>query len=114
MPTTDSVKRYREKLGHDVFVSMNRSYTQKKRQDPEYYEKEKEKNRLRNAEKRRLEKIKKQNDINTDVNNQDDIHLISSLLNLNINLTKKKSRGRPKMTDEQKEEARLNRLISKI
>jgi hypothetical protein len=114
--TSEKVKQYREKLGQ-AFIEMNRSYTQKKRQDPEYYEKEKEKNRIRNAEKRRLEKLKKQqeqidNDIINNLNNFK-ITYNDKVINNLINNPMKKQRGRPKMTDEQKAEAKRKRDANK-
>ena len=114
--TSEKVKQYRERLGQ-AFIEMNRGYTQKKRQDPEYYEKEKEKNRIRNAEKRRLEKLKK-------LQEQDDMNIINNFNNFKIshndkvinnliNNPMKKQRGRPKMSDEQKAEAKKKRDANK-
>jgi len=102
--TSEKVKQYREKLGQ-TFIEMNRSYTQKKRQDPEYYEKEKEKNRIRNAEKRRLEKLKKQQ--------EQQEHIDNKIINNLVNIPMKKQRGRPRMSDEQKAEAKQKRDANK-
>ena len=111
--TSETVKRYREKLGQ-VFVDMNRSYTQKKRQDPEYYEKEKEKNRIRIAEKRRLDKLKKQQEqIDNDNMNNFKISFNDKFINLMISNPEKKQKGRRKMTDEQKAEAKKKRDANK-
>jgi serine phosphatase RsbU (regulator of sigma subunit) len=107
--TSEKVKQYREKLGQ-TFIEMNRSYTQKKRQDPEYYEKEKEKNRIRNAEKRRLEKLKKQQE---HIDNNFKISYNDKVINNLVNIPMKKQRGRPRMSDEQKAEAKQKRDANK-
>ena len=107
-----AVKKYREKLGLDKVREMTREYTNKKREDPEYKEQEKEKNKLRTQQKREEIKIEILNDkIET-------IAIVNRLIDEVFNntlteLPEKRGRGRPKMTEQQKTDAKKKRDASK-
>lgn len=107
-----AVKKYRESLGIDKVREITRGYTKNKRDDPEYKQKELEKNKLRAQEKREQIKIEKLND-KIDaiaISNK----LIDELVYNTINeLPEKRGRGRPRMTEEQKAEAKKKRDAAK-
>lgn len=96
-----AVMKYREKLGIDKVREMTKEYTKKVRDNPEYKQKEIEKNRLRARDKSNQLKIEKLNSILDAITLSDDI--INSIYQETIDeLPEKRGRGRPKLTEEQK------------
>ena len=107
-----AVMKYREKLGIDKVRELTRGYTENKRKNLEYKEQEKVKNKLRAQQKREQINIEKLND-KIDaiaITNK----LIDDLVYNTINeLPIKRGRGRPRMTEEQKTEAKKKRDAAK-
>ena len=107
-----AVMKYREKLGIDKVREMTKSYTQKKREDLEYKQKELEKNRLRARDKSNELKVQKLNTMFEAIAIADDI--VNSIYEETINeLPEKRGRGRPKLTEEQKAERKALRNTNK-
>jgi len=111
-----AVMKYREKLGIDKVREMTKEYTKKVRDNPEYKQKELEKNRLRAREKSNELKIEKLNSILEAITVSEEI--INSIYEETIDeLPVKRGRGRPKLTEEQKAERktlRNTKLLSTI
>jgi hypothetical protein len=108
-----AVKKYRESLGIDKVRELTRGYTENKRKDLEYKNQEKEKNKLRAQQKREQINIEKLND-KIDATAIAD-KFIEELVHNTINLLPiKRGRGRPRMTEEQKAEAKKNRDAAKL
>ena len=98
-----AVMKYREKLGIDKVREMTKEYTKKVRDNPEYKQKEAEKNKLRAKEKREQIKV-------VNLNNKIDAitladHMLDKIFENTINdIPEKRGRGRPRLTEEQKAE----------
>ncbi len=108
----EAVKKYRAKIGIDKLREMNKGYTQKTREDPEYKKKETEKNKARYYKKRKEDSITVLNTKISAMNFAD--KFINNLVNDNLaNIPLKRSRGRPRMTEEQKAEAKRLREAKK-
>ena len=107
-----SVAKYREKLGKEKVREMTKEYTAKSRSNEEYKKKENEKNKIRNKEKRQTIKIENLNTKLTSLNIANDMvdNIIGNIIN-DIHI--KRGRGRPRMTEEQKAEAKAKRLEQK-
>ncbi len=107
-----AVIKYREKLGLETLRERTKGYTQKKRQDPEYKQKEIEKNRLRARDKSNELKIEKLNAMFEAITVADDI--VKNIYEETIDeLPEKRGRGRPKLTEEQKAERKALRDANK-
>jgi hypothetical protein len=107
-----AVIKYREKLGIDKVREMTKSYTQKKREDLEYKQKELEKNRLRARDKSNELKVQKLNTMFEAIAIADDI--VNNIHQITIDeLPEKRGRGRPKLTEEQKAERKALRNTNK-
>lgn len=107
-----AVIKYREKLGLETLRERTKGYTQKKRQDPEYKQKELEKNKLRAREKSNELKIEKLNTMFEAITTSEEI--INSIYKEASNeLPEKRGRGRPKLTEEQKAERKALRDANK-
>lgn len=98
-----AVQKYREKLGIEKVREMTREYTKKLRDNPEYKQKENEKNKLRAKQYR--EQIKNQilND-KIDAATIVDNMLNKIFVNTINDIPEKRGRGRPRLTEEQKAE----------
>ncbi len=108
----EAVKKYRAKIGIDKLREMNKGYTQKTREDPEYKKKETEKNKARYYKKRKEDSITVLNTKISAMNFAD--KFINNLFANTINdIPLKRSRGRPRMTEEQKAEAKRLREAKK-
>ncbi len=108
----EAVKKYRAKIGIDKLREMNKGYTQKTREDPEYKKKETEKNKARYYKKRKEDSITVLNTKISAMNFAD--KFINNLVNDNLaNIPLKRPRGRPRMTEEQKAEAKRLREAKK-
>lgn len=98
-----AVMKYREKLGIDKVREMTKEYTKKVRDNPEYKQKEAEKNKLRAKEKREQLKaliLNDKIDAATIVDN-----MLNKIFSNTINdIPEKRGRGRPRLTEEQKAE----------
>jgi hypothetical protein len=108
----EAVKKYRAKIGIDKLREMNKGYTQKTRENPEYKKKETEKNKARYYKKRQEDNITVLNTKISAMNFAD--KFINNLVNDNLaNIPLKRPRGRPRMTEEQKAEAKRLREAKK-
>jgi len=108
----EAVKKYRAKIGIDKLREMNKGYTQKTREDPEYKKKENEKNKARYYKKHKEDSITVLNTKISAMNFAD--KFINNLVNDNLaNIPLKRPRGRPRMTEEQKAEAKRLREAKK-
>ena len=107
-----SVAKYREKLGKEKIREMTKEYTAKSRSNEEYKKKENEKNKIRNKEKRQAIKIENLNTKLISLNIANDMvdNIIGNIIN---DIPIKRGRGRPRMTEEQKAEAKAKRLEQK-
>jgi len=99
----EAVKKYRAKIGIDKLREMNKGYTQKTRKNPEYRKIENEKNKARYRKKLQEDNI-------TVLNTKISAMFINNLVN---NIPLKRPRGRPRMTEEQKAEAKRLREAKK-
>lgn len=102
-----AVQKYREKLGIDKVREMTREYTKKLRDNPEYKQKENEKNKLRAKQYREQIKNQIKNQILNDKIDAATIvdNMLNNLCTDTINdIPEKRGRGRPRLTEEQKAE----------
>ena len=102
-----AVMKYREKLGIDKVREMTKEYTKKVRDNPEYKQKEAEKNKLRAKEKREQFKNQIKNQILNDKIDAATIvdNMLNKIFSNTINdIPEKRGRGRPRLTEEQKAE----------
>ena len=98
-----AVMKYREKLGIDKVREMTKEYTKKVRDNPEYKQKEAEKNKLRAKEKREHIKVINLNNKIDAITLADD--MLDKIFENTINdIPEKRGRGRPRLTEEQKAE----------
>lgn len=98
-----AVMKYREKLGIDKVREMTKEYTKKVRDNPEYKQKEAEKNKLRAKEKREQIKVVNLNNKIDAITLADD--MLDKIFENTINdIPEKRGRGRPRLTEEQKAE----------
>lgn len=103
-----AVAKYREKLGIEKVREMTKNYTQKIRSNPEYKKLENEKNKERYRQKVLEKKI---NDLETKFETINYANkFIDELVEDTVNtIPEKRGRGRPKMTEEQKKDAKIKR-----
>jgi len=108
----EAVKKYRAKIGVDKLREMNKGYTQKTRENPEYRKIENEKNKARYRRNHKEDNITV---LNTKISTMTFADkFINNLVNDNFaNIPLKKPRGRPRMTEEQKAEAKRFREAKK-
>lgn len=112
MSNYEAVARYREKLGKEKLREITREYTKKVRSNPEYRKIENEKNKDRYRKKVLEQKIDALETKLETINLAD--KFIDKIVNDTINtIPEKRNRGRPKMTDEEKYNAKLKRLQMK-
>ena len=105
-----AVKKYREKLGIETLRERTKGYTQKKREDLEY--KQKEKDKLRSRDKSNELKVQKLNTMFEAIAIAD--ILVNNIYEETIDeLPEKRGRGRPKLTEEQKAEKKALRDANK-
>jgi len=104
----EAVKKYRAKIGIDKLREMNKGYTQKTRENPEYRKIENEKNKARYRKKHQEDNITVLNTKISAMTFAD--KFINNLVN---NIPLKRPRGRPRMTEEQKAEAKRLREAKK-
>ena len=108
----EAVKKYRAKIGIDKLREMNKGYTQKTRENPEYRKIENEKNKARYKKKLQEDNITVLNTKISAMTFAD--KFINNLVNDNLaNIPLKRPRGRPRMTEEQKAEAKRFREAKK-
>ena len=108
----EAVKKYRAKIGIDKLREMNKGYTQKTRKNPEYRKIENEKNKARYRKKLQEDDITVLNTKISAMTFAD--KFINNLVNDNFaNIPLKRPRGRPRMTEEQKAEAKRFRIAKK-